>query len=429
MFLFNQLVIGQTNPILPAPKVVARNDTSKVRIDSTKPKSDTLPTNKKDTTKADTLDYAHQKDLIDVMLLIVHRDPKKRLDTAVKKAGRIYFSGAPTVEYSEVTGFGIVVGAQAAFYTNTAVATNLSTFQTSIGVTTNRQLVLPLQSSIWTKGNAYNFIGDWRFLQFPEDTYGLGGETTLSDGYKVDYNYVRLYQFALKRLGKDFFVGPGVALDYHYHIEQLGVGNMVTDYDKYGFKPQSVSSGVAIDVLYDTRENSINPEGGSFYGNLQIRQNLTELGSDNNWTSLILDARKYFNLPGSSKNVLAFWSYNWVVLSGKAPYLDLPSTAWDSYNNTGRGYIQSRFRSDKMFDLEAEYRFGILNNGLIGGVVFTNAETFSQLGTWNFDKVWPAIGTGIRLKFNKFSRTNVAFDYAFGLRGNSGVFVNLGEVF
>lgn len=422
MFLFNQFSIGQTNPIVPAPKVATRSDT-------TKTDTSTLTAKKTEAKKTDTLDYTHQKDLIDVMLLVLHRDPKKRLDTVVKKAGRIYFSGAPSIEFSEVTGFGVVLGMQAAFYTNTAVATNLSTLQSSVGVTANRQIVLPLQSSIWTKGNKYNFIGDWRFLLFPEDTYGLGGETTLSEGYKVDYNYVRLYQFALKRIGKDFFIGPGVQFDYHYNIEQLGVSNTVTDYDRYGFKPQSISSGVAVDILYDTRENSINPEGGSFYGNLIIRQNLTELGSDNYWTSAILDARKYFSLPGSSKNILAFWTYDWVVLSGTAPYLDLPSTGWDSYNNTGRGYIQSRFRSDKMFDLEAEYRFGILRNGLIGGVLFTNAETFSEIGTWKFDKVWPAIGTGIRFKFNKFSRTNVAFDYAFGLQGNNGVFVNLGEVF
>lgn len=380
-------------------------------------------------TGIDTTDYHHQKDIIDVLLLITRKDPNKRFDTTNKKKRRIYFSGAPSPEFSEVTGFGAVIGAQAAFYTHDKNSTNISTLQTSIGLTENAQIVLPLLSSIWTKDNKYNIVGDWRFMKFPEDTYGLGGLTTLNDGYKVNYDYIRFYQTVLRQWAKDFFAGIGYQLDYHYNIEQLGVAGVVTDYDTYGFSPQSVSSGMALDVLYDTRKNSINAEGGSFYGNLVVRQNLSVLGSNQNWSSAILDIRKYISLPGHSGNVLALWSYDWLTLKGTPPYLDLPSTGWDSYNNTGRGYIQSRFRSKDMLDLEAEYRFGILNNGLLGGVVFADAESFSEMNTGQFAKVWPAVGAGIRIKFNKFSRTNVCFDYAWGINGNNGVFVNLGEVF
>ena len=68
------------------------------------------------------------------------------------------------------------------------------------------------------------------------------------------------------------------------------------------------------------------------------------MGSDENWRSLLIDMRKYFKLSQHSRNILAFWSYTWLTLSGKPPYLDLPSTAWDNYANMGRGYIQSRFR-------------------------------------------------------------------------------------
>jgi hypothetical protein len=377
----------------------------------------------------DTEDYRHQRDLIDVFLLILHKDIYKRLDSTSKKNKRVYFSGAPSILLSEVTGIGVVLGGQAAFYTNDKRSTNLSSFQTSVSFTANQQLTLPILSSVWTKNNKYNFVGDWRFLKFPEDTYGLGGNTTLAEGYKINYDYIRFYQFVLRQFLKDFFVGGGYQLDYHYNIEQLGVSNIVTDYDTYGFTNKSVSAGVALDVLYDTRQNSINPEGGSFYGNAILRQNLTQLGSDQHWSSLILDVRKYFSFPGGSQNVLAIWSYDWLVLHGNAPYLDLPSTGWDSYNNTGRGYIQSRFRSKDMLDLEAEYRFGILHNGLLGGVVFTNAESFPEINTGHYETVWPAVGAGLRVKFNKFSKTNVAFDYAFGLKGNSGIFVNLGEVF
>jgi len=61
-------------------------------------------------------------------------------------------------------------------------------------------------------------------------------------------------------------------------------------------------------------------------------------------------------------------------------------------------------------------------------VVFANAESFTELNN-KFEVLEPGAGAGIRVKFNKFSRTNVAVDYGFGKNGSHGVFINLGEVF
>lgn len=66
---------------------------------------------------------------------------------------------------------------------------------------------------------------------------------------------------------------------------------------------------------------------------------------------------------------------------------------------------------------------------MLGGVVFTNVETFSEFQTYRFVKIAPAAGTGIRIKINKHSDTNVCIDYAYGIYGSHGIFVNLGEDF
>ena len=139
-------------------------------------------------------------------------------------------------------------------------------------------------------------------------------------------------------------------------------------------------------------------------------------------------SRKYFKF-GQSKNILAFWSYNWFIFNGNAPYLDLPSTGWDSYSNVGRGYIQSRLKGANLVYLEAEYRFRITHNGLLGGVLFSNAQSVSNWPNNKFDVIYPSIGTGIRIKLNKHSGTNLAIDYGIGIKGSRGLFVNLGEVF
>jgi hypothetical protein len=130
----------------------------------------------------------------------------------------------------------------------------------------------------------------------------------------------------------------------------------------------------------------------------------------------------------NSKNVLAFWSYFWLT-HGPCPYLDLPSTQWDTYTHTGRGYIQSRFRGISLLDLESEYRFGITSNGFLGGVVFADVESVPDWPNGRFSSVAPGCGAGLRIKINKHSNTNLSVDYGFGLNGSGGLYVNLGELF
>ncbi len=127
--------------------------------------------------------------------------------------------------------------------------------------------------------------------------------------------------------------------------------------------------------------------------------------------------------------MLAFWSYDWFTLSGNPPYLLLPNTGGDPYSNTGRGFIQSRFRGKNMLYLESEYRFKITNNGLLGGVAFANAQSITEPDNNHFEVVSPGFGGGIRIKLNKFSKTNIAIDYGVDAHGKGGFFVNLGEVF
>jgi hypothetical protein len=128
--------------------------------------------------------------------------------------------------------------------------------------------------------------------------------------------------------------------------------------------------------------------------------------------------------------VLALWQFDWMSVGGKTPYLLLPSTGWDDQFNTGRGYIQGRFRGSDMEYLEAEDRFAISRNGLIGGVVFANLETFKRaLAATQFHDFIPGWGAGIRVKLNKHSNTNIAVDYGWGLQGSNGIAVNVGEVF
>lgn len=82
-----------------------------------------------------------------------------------------------------------------------------------------------------------------------------------------------------------------------------------------------------------------------------------------------------------------------------------------------------------MLDGEVEYRLQLTRNGLFGMVFFASLQSFSDIDTWHFSSAAPAGGLGLRIKLNKYSRTNIAIDYGWGRQNSHGFFVTLGEVF
>ena len=125
---------------------------------------------------------------------------------------------------------------------------------------------------------------------------------------------------------------------------------------------------------------------------------------------------------------MAFWTYYWTTLSPGTPYLLLPSIGNDPYQRSGRGIEQNRYRGEALFYFETEYRRDITRNGLLGFVVFANANSASQPNSHSFAYINPAAGTGLRIKFNKRSDTNICIDYGLS-KGYSDINLALGEAF
>ena len=371
---------------------------------------------------------SEQRDVFDILKMLFNIDITSS-DTVSKEKGKLYIAALPGAGYSLNTGFAATIGSNAGIYTDDIDSVNLSTFNFNPTYTSKRQILLPFQSNIWTAGNKYDILGNWIFYKYPEMTYGLGGHSSVSAAEQLDYRYLLYREAVLKSIFTDVYAGMGYDLDYHWDITDGGLpGGGISDFQRYGETSKSISSGYTLNVLYDSRQNPINPPQG-YYASIVYRNNSTFLGSDENWQSMILDLRSYYKLFADSRNVLAFWSYDWFILRGTPPYLDLPASSWDTYANQGRGYIQSRFRGRNLISLESEYRFGITHDGLFGGVVFANAQSISDWPNNKFTVLHPGVGCGIRIKMNKHDDTNVAIDYAVGLQGSQGVFVNLGEVF
>ncbi len=370
---------------------------------------------------ADSL--ATQKDLADIFNTLIKRHPKSGPDNTLEKPGKLLFSVAPALGYTLEGGAISTLTINASFYTDDPLNTNLSVFTFGGEYSVHNQLMIPIISNIWSKDNKYDWLGDWRYYSYPSKTYGLGSDNSLSVVDPTYYSYIKFYQEVLRHFSSNYYVGVGYNLDIHYNIS---AGSNATDFQLYNNGlTKTVSSGPVVHFMYDSRTNINNPKD-ALLASITFRPNLTLIGSDQNWQSLLIEIRKYFRL--SSRSVLAFWSWN-EFTNGPAPYFDLPADQWDTYSNTGRGYIQGFYRGTNLAYLEGEYRFTITHNGLLGGVLFSNAGTTTQWPSNKFVYIDPGEGVGLRIKFNKYSDVNLCIDYAVGLYNSRGFFFNLGEVF
>ena len=393
--------------------------------------SDTLNPNKKIPFKH--TDSVRQTDLVDLFRKVLVQKKQSTADSVSRASRLVHLSIVPAAGYSLTTGFAALLGMNLAFYTaKNHDSTNLSTGSTNLTFTSKGQILFPIQTNIWSPGNKYNLITDWRLYKFPQETFGLGGRTSLNKGYTINYSYFRLYTTVLRKIVPSFYMGLGFDLDYYYNIEEIlsparKKNPRKTTFERYGSGTYERASGITLNALFDTRDNPINATKG-LYADLVFRSNRKFLGSTSNWKSVILDIRKYVKI-GGTRSVFAFWNYDWITYGGKPPFFDLPNTGGDTYNNSGRGFIQGRFRDNQMLYLETEFRYVITHNGLLGGVLFANSQSFSRKLSGELNTLNTAFGVGLRIKLNKFSNTNIAIDYGLGLDGSKGLFINLGEVF
>lgn len=375
-------------------------------------------------------DTTGQRDIIGIVLAITHIHIRK---TPKVQGKRVYYSIIPLGSSIPGGGEALITSTNAAFLLGDPKNTFLSSVTFSPSTNLQGEWSIPFHSNIWSAGNRWNYGGDYRLTFYPQFTWGLGGNTAPSNKILVRYTYVRLYQNFLRRIGSKPFLfgGFGYDLDYHIHIRPENDTIDIAKFTGYkygtGNHTNSFSSGLTFNLLYDTRNNALNPLPGWFY-NVVLRVNPKFLGSQEYWYSLYFDARKYISFDPNSWNVLAFWSYLWTTMGSNAPYLDLPAITWDANERSGRGFYPSRYTGRSLWDFETEYRRGITRDQLLGFVVFGNVNAVTEPTSHQFAYWHAAAGAGLRIKFNKHSGTNFCMDFAVS-RGNWALNFALGEAF
>jgi outer membrane protein assembly factor BamA len=394
------------------------------------------------------------KDVVDVVR-------KWKGDTTARQStqmevGKEYLSILPIVGYGPAFGFlagGAVSLSKILGEPPTKASSALANFQ----VTTKHQFILNVRSKIYLENNKWFLQGDWRLLLYDQPTYGLGinkndaekglpnapGELSEEiTGEPMRFKQIRFFEEAARQIGNsNFYAGLGIAIDQYFSITDQMLDTVagspdyfITSHYSYSsvkrFDPvQYGTNGIKLSFLTDTRDNIANAYKG-YYASLSLLNNLKIGNNSRQSTQVQYDGRYYWGvLKHRPRQVLALWSFGSFLLAGDIPYLALPSIGWDTYNRSGRGYIQGRYRGLNMLYNEAEYRFPISKNNLYGATAFVNATNVSSETQNLMQRTAIGYGLGLRLQADKIARINLTVDVGMAGREFGGIYFNLQESF
>lgn len=368
----------------------------------------------------------------------------------------------PNISSNPANGLLLGVGGSLGWWFGPKETTHISGAGFTAAWTTKNQWIFFFKSNAYSKNDKLFMQGDWRFYVYSLPTYGLGTDappdsitidpswgwmaapTDESGGYQLNYNYLKLHEIISYKIKPNLYGGVGFHFDKYTNIVDKSLqfdsitGELTYNTphyfysDQYGFNPEKYgTTGLSLNFVYDTRDNLINSYKGVFI-NVNLKQNLTWLGSDKSSTFLFFDARYYKSLSKKlPRHIIGGWLWGNFMVAGRAPYMTLQALGDDQRARSGRGYIQGRFRGEKMLYGEIEYRFPISRcTQILGGVVFVNATTASNdiRDVKLFEYVMPGFGVGLRVMINATSRTNLNLEYGLG-KESKGFYFSGAETF
>jgi outer membrane translocation and assembly module TamA len=336
---------------------------------------------------------------------------------------KVSYSLLPVLVSDPFIGFGYGVLTNVNFLLGPKETTRFSNAQAYVINTTNGQFAAQFNHQIFTKNENWIWQGKLQYLNWPENTYGLGSNTKsdiANDKENVAYKAIELEERVLRKLKTHHFLGLQYRLFNCWDLKSDKDTLSFFENNAIGTK-QFTASTIGVHYIFDSRDNVQNAYKGK-YLEVAINPYTKVFGSTQNWLNMRIDARYYHQF--NTKRNLVFANRILVEQAlGDVPYMLMPQTGRQF---TTRGYVQGRYRGKLFLHYEAELRANLWK--FIGGVAFAGVNTLSEPND-EIKYINPNMGAGLRFNINKSQRTNIRIDYALGLNNNSGLYFQICEVF
>jgi hypothetical protein len=339
--------------------------------------------------------------------------------TAAEKAT---FTVYPTFASSPETKLELGLSAMKLFYAKGDTMNRLSELQAFTFVTLKAQYGIKFENAIYGDQDKWFFLGETKIQKFPLSYFGIGPETHGKNPALVDAFQVSINQRILKKIAKNYFIGPDVEYQLLSGVDfrQPAEGTPYT-IPRGGNGTQNL--GLGLSFVYDSRHNVLNVRKGLF-GEISYLGYNKNFISDYSFGTLNLEMRSFH--PIKRNHVLA-WQVKGQFMNGDVPFQQMALLGGEKLM---RGYYLGRFRDNNVIAAQAEYRILPFRfSKRLGAAVFASAGAVApSVGEFHFRNVQVAGGLGLRYLLFPKKDIYLRFDVGFTREGMN-LYVANGEAF
>ncbi|MCU0418822.1 MAG: outer membrane protein assembly factor [Cyclobacteriaceae bacterium] len=339
-------------------------------------------------------------------------------DTVVRNK-KIQFVPVPNLGTSPETGFFYGANATALFKVgNRDSLSRTSNASIDILRTQAHQSYVGLEYNLFLANEKYMARGTNEVFDFNLNYFGIGPKAA-NQFEPFAFTQILLDNNLFIRLKKNNYVGLG----YRYHFWRLNdyrPGGLLDTDNVLGYR-RSVSSGINLTYLLDSRDNIVNTYRGTLVS-ASLTANATWMGSTFNNPAVALEAA-HFVPTFTERHVLALHTL------ASLNFGDVPFSEYNLLGgeNIKRGFYNGRFRDQQFAAGQVEYRFPVYKR--LGMVAFTSIGSVArEVTTFDASYLKVAGGGGLRYTLSKKERFNLRIDYGMGYESGF-LYIGVGEAF
>lgn len=288
-----------------------------------------------------------------------------------------------------------------------------------VTVSTKGRVNVSVSNDLIFKENKYMILSYLNYKKTPEYLLGIGNDVSIDNVEEVTIDRFKFATAAMRRIKENYYAGISLDIANYFGIKTDSNSFLIRD-NVSGLRG-GTDTGIGFAGALDSRDNRYNAYKGAlllttitFYPKF--------LGSRYEFTSIYIDARKYFN-PWF-KHVIAIQATT-TYTSGDVPFYDLALLGGE---DRMRGYYKGALRDKVLFDTQVEYRMPVWNIfGLTTWVA--TGRVADRVKNLSPDGLWFSFGGGVRIRVDTKNNTNLRFDMGFGPNGVSGFYFNFAEAF
>lgn len=256
-------------------------------------------------------DTVETTDVFDLIRKLRHKEQ----DPSAQDPNKRMIAASPVSGAKPSAGVILGVACNAAFYRGDPSTTHISSGVGSVTVTSKGHAGINAHNTVFGRDDRWRLEADYRFQWTSQETFGLGLDTASSDSELLLFDFYRLHQSAQYRLRPHLFGGG--ALDFDSHADVGFEEGMETTWPESAYYQYSVdnglpldtqiSAGPGVDIIWDSRDNFINPDRG-WLARASYRAMFDGfLGGDSDWEKVTVDVRAYPALSSNRRHRLAIW--------------------------------------------------------------------------------------------------------------------------